>query len=84
MKILQNTIKIEDEQDIDFITDLVMRDESFEECGSFIKDGKKYYTQTYLIDYREAEICFEVLVNWEDDLETCNIDFSIGQEFFIR
>lgn len=49
-----------------------------------LSNGKKYYTQTYCIDYGEDEICFEVLVNWEDDLETCNIDFSIGQEFFIR
>lgn len=84
MKKLNNTIKIEDEQDIQLITDLIMSDESFEEFGSFIKNGKKYYTQTYTLDFEEDEICFEVFVNWEDDSETCDIDLEIGQEFLIR
>lgn len=37
MKILNNVLKIEDEQDIQLITDLVMDDENFEDVGSFIK-----------------------------------------------
>lgn len=89
MKILENTIKLEDDADIALLTELVMSDEDFDESGSFVKDGKKYYTQTYCIDYSgfdyaEDEVSFVVFVNWEDDSETCEIDFYIGQEFLIR
>ncbi len=84
MKKLNNVLIIENESDIELLTDLVMSDESFEEIGSFIKDGKKYYTQTYNIDFNNKEICIEVFVNWEDKSEICEIDFFIGQEFLIR
>ena len=84
MKILENTIKLEDDADIALLTELVMSDESFEEEGTFIKDNKKYYIQTYYIDHNDEEISIEVFVNWEDDSETCEIDFYIGQEFLIR
>jgi len=84
MKLLENTMKLEDEADIALLTELVMSDESFEEEGTFIKDNKKYYIQTYYIDHNDEEISIEVFVNWEDDSETCEIDFYIGQEFLIR
>ena len=84
MKLLENTMKLEDEADIALLTELVMSDEDFDERGSFVKDGKKYFTQTYCIDYAEDEVCFEVFVNWEDDSETCELDFYVGQEFLIR
>ena len=84
MKRLENTMKIENESDIALLTELVMSDEDFNECGSFFKDGKKYFTKTYCIDDAEDEVCFEVFVNWENNSETCEIDFYIGQEFLIR
>jgi hypothetical protein len=84
MKLLENTMKLEDKADIALLTDLVMSDEIWEEEGTFIKDNKKYYLQTYYIEHNDEEISIEVFVNWEDDSETCEIDFYVGQEFLIR
>jgi hypothetical protein len=83
MRIENKKLILENEDDINVIVDMIMSDESFDKEDSFIKNGKKYYKQSYTVEIDNEEYDFVVDVNWEDDSETVDLDIFEGLELDI-
>lgn len=83
MRIENKKLILENENDINVIVDMIMSDESFVKEDSFIKNGKKYYKQSYTVEIDNEEHDFVVDVNWEDDSETVDLDIFEGLELDI-
>lgn len=84
MIVKNNEIIIETQEDLDSINYMILQDDDFNREYSYIKNGKRYYYQTYSIEIDDKENDFSIEVNWEDDSETINLETYVGMKIKIN